>query len=237
MFVKSRLSGFFSQRRCYLCLLVLLFSNCTYPSKSKKTSVNTSFRHREGVFHTVRRGQTLWRIAKTYEVKLEDIVNANKIADPSKIMVGQKIFIPYTKKVSALKPASSNKPKKVTNTKFIWPIKGDLISTYGYNSGVKNEGIDIAAPEGTDIRAAYSGRVIYSDDKMQYYGNMVILKHEQKCFTVYAHNLVNLVSAQQWVNQGQIIARVGKTGRANSSRLHFEIRHAEKTVNPLSYLP
>ncbi len=112
-----------------------------------------------------------------------------------------------------------------------------MISGYGYQPGIKNDGIDIAAPTGTNILAANSGRVIYADNKMQYFGNMVIIKHKYQYFTVYAHNSVNLVTANQWVTKGQTIAKTGSTGRASSPRLHFEIRHGEKTVDPLTYLP
>jgi lipoprotein NlpD len=229
---------FHSRLRCFafpavFCLLLFLFPGCG-PSKSKKVSY---FRRRQGVFHTVRRGQTLWRIAKRYGVRVEDIVRANGIADPDKIKAGQRLFIPKATKARKAKPYSTRKVKKAVKGKFIWPLKGKLVAGYGYQAGMKNDGIDIAAPVGTDVRAAHSGRVIYADNKMQYYGNMIIVKHQAQYFTVYAHNSVNLVSVNQWVTQGQVIAKVGGSGRASSPRLHFEIRHGEKPVNPLAYLP
>ena len=234
MFSNSRLRYF--SFRIIFCGLLFLFSGCSRTPRSRK-SYSTRFRRRAGVFHTVRRGQTLWRIAKTYGIKLEDIARANGIADPNKIKVGQRLFIPQATKVVKVKPSKTRKVKKATRTKFNWPIKGKLIAGYGYRSGMKNDGIDIAAPTGANILAANSGRVIYADNKMQYYGNMIIIKHQNQYFTVYAHNSVNLVGANQWVTKGQVIARAGSTGRASSSRVHFEIRRGEKSVNPLAYLP
>ncbi len=102
---------------------------------------------------------------------------------------------------------------------------------------MKSDGIDIAVPEGTEILAAEKGQVIYADNRMQYYGNMVIIKHEHQFFTVYAHNLTNLVSANQWVKRGEVIAHAGSTGRVETPTLHFEIRQGETPVNPLTYLP
>jgi murein DD-endopeptidase MepM/ murein hydrolase activator NlpD len=237
MYVNRRLGCF--SCRVFLCflLVVFLFAGCSGTSKGRRRSSYTRFRHRDGVFHTVRRGETLWRIAKTYKVRLDDLVSVNRIADPARIRVGQRIFIPTAKRSLPVRSASTRKSKRSPKLKFIWPVKGKLISGYGYQGGIKNDGIDIAAPANTDVLAAHSGRVIYADNKMQYYGNMIIIKHQDQYFTVYAHNSVNLVNANQWVTPGQVIGRVGSTGRASSPRLHFEIRYGEKAVDPLAYLP
>ncbi len=236
MFFNSHRRRFFSW--VIFCLLIFLLPVCSGAPKSVKSHTTRS-RRRDGVYHTVRKGQTLWRIAKTYNVRVEDITYANGITDPNKIGAGQRLFIPKpTKKYKAKsnKPSKTGRIQKVVNKKFGWPVKGELISGYGNKSGVKNDGVDIAALEGTNIRAADSGRVIYANDKMQFYGNMVIIKHQDQYFTVYAHNSVNLVEVNQWVKGGQVIARVGDTGRVSSPRLHFEIRRGEKPVNPQAYL-
>ncbi len=229
-FLNSRLRRFYFQ--LIFCLL-LLFSSCSGSPRHKKTY----YRYRKGTYHTVRRGQTLWRIAKAYGVRVEDITRTNGISDPNKIQVGQKLFIPKATKKSRVTAAKSRRPAKAGQLKFSWPLKGKMVAGYGYQSGIKNDGIDIAAPAGTNILAANAGRVIYADNKMQYYGNMVIIKHKHQYFTVYAHNSANLVTANQWVTKGQAIAKTGSSGRAGSPRLHFEIRHGEQTVNPLAYLP
>jgi len=122
---------------------------------------------------------------------------------------------------------------------FIWPVRGRITSPYGMRviSGRKDfhAGIDIGGPTGTNIVAAESGRVSYAG-YMRGYGNVIILSHERGYSTVYGHNSVNLVKKGQYVNKGSIIGKVGRTGNATGSHLHFEIRSGGNPVNPLSYL-
>ena len=120
---------------------------------------------------------------------------------------------------------------------FIWPLKGRLLQGFNTTNGVKHDGIDIKGQEGAPIYAVANGTVIYSNDTIRGYGNMIILKHKNGFVTVYAHNSVNMVKKGQTVKQGQIIARVGHTGYATGSHLHFEIRLHAIPVNPLNYLP
>ena len=120
---------------------------------------------------------------------------------------------------------------------FIWPLKGRLLQGFNTANGVKHDGIDIKGQEGDPVYAVADGTVIYSNDTIRGYGNMIILKHKNGFVTVYAHNSVNMVKKGQTVKQGQIIARVGHTGYATGSHLHFEIRLHAIPVNPLNYLP
>ena len=122
-------------------------------------------------------------------------------------------------------------------TDFIWPTNGVLSSRFGPRSGNFHDGLDISARKGTPIRAAASGRVIYSDKKMKGYGKLIIIKHNGPYSTVYAHNSVNYVKRNDFVRKGEIIGRVGDTGRATGPHLHFEVRKQRKAVNPLYYLP
>jgi len=87
------------------------------------------------------------------------------------------------------------------------------------------------------VRAAADGTVLYAGDQQTGYGNLVILRHAQDMITVYAHNSVNLVSENQKVKQGEVIAKVGSTGRSTGPHLHFEIRKRTKPRNPLFFLP
>lgn len=100
-----------------------------------------------------------------------------------------------------------------------------------------HDGIDIAAPEGTPIHAAAAGEVVYADSRLAGYGKLIILRHRYNQFTAYAHNQRNLVHKGDRVKAGQVIARVGKTGRATAPHLHFEIRRGSTPVDPFSYLP
>jgi len=125
--------------------------------------------------------------------------------------------------------------------RFQWPVEGNLSSTYNVRSSGRrlHLGIDIANKRGTPVRAAFAGRVIYSDNKyLPSMGNMILVEHSGGWITLYAHNDRNLVKEGDVVETGQMIAGVGMTGNATGPHLHFEIRkNAETPVNPLDYLP
>jgi lipoprotein NlpD len=121
--------------------------------------------------------------------------------------------------------------------KFVWPVKARVTSPYGMRDGNMHDGIDLGAHKGVPVRAAHSGRVIYADNRLKGYGKMIIIKHEGTYSTVYAHNDKNMVKRNDFVRKGEIIARVGETGRATGPHLHFEIRKGRRSVNPLAYLP
>jgi len=121
-------------------------------------------------------------------------------------------------------------------TALSWPIAGQITSKYGPRRGSFHDGLDISAPLGTPILAAASGEVIYSG-ALRGYGNLVILRHSDGCVTVYAHTQKNLVQEGERVRRGQVIARVGQTGRASGPHLHFEVRKDNLARNPLRYLP
>ena len=122
------------------------------------------------------------------------------------------------------------------NLRFVWPAKGTVINRFGTHGGVEYEGIDVAAMEGSPVIAAEEGQVIFAG-KMPGYGKMVVIKHNAEFTTVYAHNRKNLVDSGEHVDRGQVIAEMGKTGRAPRVHLHFEIRRKRKPVDPLGYLP
>jgi murein DD-endopeptidase MepM/ murein hydrolase activator NlpD len=121
------------------------------------------------------------------------------------------------------------------------PVRGRLSDRYGwrnhpvYRKRLFHAGIDVAAPKGTPIVAAMSGKVIYSGRRSGY-GKIVILSHSSGYSTRYGHCSSLLVKKGQYVKAGQTIARVGATGVATGNHLHFEVRKNGKTVNPLTYL-
>ena len=120
---------------------------------------------------------------------------------------------------------------------FMWPVKGggQISSGYGWRRGRFHSGVDIAASTGTPILASDSGIVIFAGWESGY-GNSIVIKHGNY-YTRYAHNSTNLVSRGDTVNKGEVIARVGSTGRATGPHLHFEIRLGGKygsTINPLN---
>jgi len=122
-------------------------------------------------------------------------------------------------------------------SEFIWPVAGGVLtSRFGVRRGRTHDGIDISARRGTPVKAAADGKVVYAG-RMSGYGNLIVIKHGRNFFTAYAHAEKNKVSKGDKVKQGEVIATVGRSGRASGPHCHFEIR--EKTVarNPLYFLP
>jgi murein DD-endopeptidase MepM/ murein hydrolase activator NlpD len=167
----------------------------------------------------------------------------NHIRDPSRIREGQKIFIPDAKRVLKVgiyiddiggKRGRPEDLKKIASAKgqFIWPVRGKVTKEFGIRGMVKHAGIDIAAPTGTSIRASNSGKVLYSGKEIKDFGNIIIIKHNQGFITVYAHNEINYVAEGEKIARGQIIGRVGNTGRTSASHLYFEIRKNNRPINP-----
>ncbi len=99
-----------------------------------------------------------------------------------------------------------------------------------------HDGVDIATRSGTPVHAAADGRVIYAG-RFRGYGNVVIVEHSNHYVTVYGHNAANKVHEGQKVSRGQVISKVGTTGRTSGPHLHFEVRHDNVASNPLRYLP
>jgi len=124
------------------------------------------------------------------------------------------------------------------NGRFLWPVRGRLVSDYGTGEGgTRNDGINIAAPAGTTVLAADAGTVAYAGNELRGYGNLVLIKHANGWMTAYAHNSVLLVKRGQKVRRGQPIARIGATGAVSRPQLHFEVRHGAKALDPTDYLP
>ena len=192
----------------------------------------------------VERHQTLYRICKTYGVDIKEVASLNGITDPSKIQTGQRIFIPGAKKVLKVEividdvVAEPDEKVRIAYKKldFIWPIEGKIVDVFEGSEDKRHQGIDISSTLGTPIKASYAGKVIYSNNTIKGYGNLIILRNSEEFVTVYAHNQENLIEEGMWVDKGQIIGKVGKTGRATGPHLHFEIRKNNKAVDPLLFL-
>ena len=119
---------------------------------------------------------------------------------------------------------------------LLWPASGPVSSNFGPRGNAHHDGIDIAVPEGTPIRAALEGTVVYVG-ALRGYGKVVILSHEDGLTTVYAHNSKNLVGQGTRVHRGTVIASVGQTGRTTGPNLHFEVRKDNQARDPMAFLP
>ncbi len=147
-----------------------------------------------------------------------------------------------TKKVATNKKIAKSKPRKTVSvyrkSKFIWPVKGRVVSNFGVvGKGRKNDGINIQAAIGTNVKAADKGIVAYAGNELKGFGNLVLIKHADGYITAYAHNDRLYVKKGQKVLRGEKIATVGKTGSVKTPQLHFEVRAGKKAVNPRTYLP
>jgi len=116
---------------------------------------------------------------------------------------------------------------------FVWPVRGNILSGFDEN---RNKGMDIAGTAGAPVRAAASGRVVYAGSGLRGYGNLVIIKHNPRFLSAYAHNRILLVKEGMVVKSGQKIAEMGDSD-AGRVKLHFEIRKQGKPVDPVKYLP
>jgi murein DD-endopeptidase MepM/ murein hydrolase activator NlpD len=120
---------------------------------------------------------------------------------------------------------------------FRWPARGKVITAYGAKSnGKSNDGINLAVPEGTPIKAADDGVVAYSGNELKGYGNLVLIRHSNGYVTAYAHASELMVKRGDTIKRGQVIAKSGQSGEVQSPQLHFEIRKGSSPVDPLQFL-
>ena len=128
-------------------------------------------------------------------------------------------------------------PQATGISQMRWPVRGRILSSFGQREGtVTNDGLDIMVPEGTSVRAAENGVVIYAGDGLKEFGNTVLIRHENNTVTVYGHNSKILVKRNQQIRRGDEIAKSGMSGNASTPKLHFEVRKNSVPVNPAKYL-
>ena len=202
--------------------------------------------------HIVVKGETLYSISRYYETTVFTLAKYNNIKNVNNIKVGKKIIIPKKsekiKKIKNKKWDSNFTKKKIENnknvilrdkkiSKFIWPVKGKLLSKYGKSKeGFYNDGINIDSKKGTKVMSSQAGKVIYSGNEIPGYGNLILIKHSKNWITAYAHLNEVFTEKGKKVSKGQIIGSVGNTGNVRSPQLHFEIRKGKESVNPLKLL-
>ena len=120
---------------------------------------------------------------------------------------------------------------------FRWPVRGRIIASFGTKAnGEKNDGINFAVPEGTSVKAAEDGVVIYAGNELKSYGNLVLIRHKDGWVSAYAHNRAINVKRGEAIRRGQIIAEAVMSGSVTSPQVHFELRKGATPVNPLDHL-
>ncbi|MDQ6956959.1 MAG: M23 family metallopeptidase [Mariprofundaceae bacterium] len=245
-----------------LALFVLMLSGCfktelpIYSQSHHKSVSHGSY----ASTYKVRAKDTLYSIGRRFGVNYKTLARNNHIRSPYTIYAGQRIYLkgvaprsrtlpvakhqykPKRIKKVSKKKYKTHKAKRTTRrstkaSRLRWPVKGVLTSRFGRRGSRMHDGIDIGAKEGTPVHAAAAGEVVYSDHRLSGYGRLIIIRHRHDLFTAYAHNQRNLVRKGDKVKTGDVIARVGHTGRATGPHLHFEVRRGPTPVDPLSYLP
>ena len=202
--------------------------------------------------HVVVKGETLYSISRYYETTVFTLAKYNNIKNINNIKVGKELIIPKRsekiKKIKTKRWDSNFKKKKIENTKivvlrdqqttkFIWPVKGKLLSKYGKSKeGFYNDGINIDSKKGTKVMSSQAGKVIYCGNEIPGYGNLILIKHSKNWITAYAHLNEVFTEKGKKVSKGEIIGSVGNTGNVRSPQLHFEIRKGKESVNPLKLL-
>jgi len=213
--------------------------------------------------HVVRSGDSVSRLAAHYGVTRKSLIGANNLAHPEQLRIGQRLVVPGVHpaanggRVQLVDGVLDHGnvllvragPRHVPTLFFMappdvdaqaldleWPVDGRVISPFGKRHGGWHAGMDIKAEIGTPILAAAPG-VVISSGQEHAYGHIIRIEHDNGFVTVYAHNLENLVEIGERVAAGTIIATVGRSGRATTPHLHFEVRHDGTVYNPIHLLP
>lgn len=204
--------------------------------------------------YIVKRGDSLSVIAQKYDVDMYALARLNGLRPPYLITIDQRLLLPDGSTVASAqtppargrtltsKPRSAQKtvtpPPARAGKVFLWPVKGKIVSTYGGKTkGLRNDGINIAAPLGAQVVAAENGVVAYAGNELRGFGNLLLLKHADGWITAYAHNQTLLVKRGDKIKKGQVIAKVGSSGSVRVPQLHFELRKGKRAINPIKYLP
>lgn len=238
-------------------ILVVMLSGCSLIGLGGKSYPKLPI-----TTYSVKPGDTLYAIGRAYGVESDMIADFNDIDDPRELRIGQLLKVPYRYKPNrsgvAAAPQSKAKTVGSKNTKnnqiaklslgaaqryvgkLLWPVPGGTYSSaFGRRWLSFHEGIDISAPIGRPVYAAHDGIVVYSDDSLRGYGNVVVVKGDG-LLTVYGHNSKNRVRVGRKVRRGELIADVGQTGKSTGPHLHFETRVKNNqgnnvAVDPLSF--
>lgn len=199
----------------------------------------------------VRRGDTLYGLARIHNITPRDLGSWNGLAEPYTIYPGQTLRLyPGGSTAATTRPTTggttvATRPTTATPAPtpvpvnsgigWRWPADGALVGRFVAGEATK-QGIDIAGSSGQAVRAAGPGVVVYSGAGLVGYGELIIIKHNDQWLSAYGHNRKRLVNEGQSVKAGDQIAEMGRTGTSRDM-LHFEIRYNGKPVDPLIYLP
>lgn len=231
------------------------YSSAGASGRSSTSAVPARSVAKPGQTVTIRKGDTVYALARIHSITPADLIAWNNLRNPSSIHPGQvlRLYPPGAGVAStgssarpatpaaggtttpATRPAVSTPAPAISGISWRWPAEGALVGRFVAGDATK-QGIDIAGASGNDVRAAAAGTVVYSGAGLVGYGELIIIKHNDQWLSAYGHNRKRLVNEGQSVRVGEKIAEMGRTSAARDM-LHFEIRHNGKPVDPLQYLP
>ncbi|MEQ1724591.1 MAG: M23 family metallopeptidase [Sphingopyxis sp.] len=217
-----------------------------------------------GRYHEVLAGQTGIAIARAYGVDWNQVVADNALVAPYVLRVGQRLRLPpgatpsrpltveeqaraftldiddiVTGGTPATPPSATPvRPPSAAPSRFAWPMEGALLRRFGPAGGGRvNEGIDIAAPVGTPVRASADGVVAYAGSEIGLFGGLILIDHGGGWVSAYGHLDRVAVTSGARVRSGAVIATSGDSGQVQQPQLHFELRQNRRPVDPLRHLP
>ena len=217
-----------------------------------------------GEWHTVKQGDTLSAIAQARGVPIEDLIELNQLHDPSRIIAGERLFIPLARALhhrptgfislqgegerrASLSPEDTLPKERLQGHPPLrllralqWPLKLDpltVMSPFGPRGKRAHKGVDLRAPQGSPTLSVLAGRVTRVAFEKKGYGRYVIIDHGDGLESRYAHLHKSAVSEGDEVQAGAEIGEAGNTGLSSGPHLHFELRYQDRPLDPLIYLP
>ena len=224
------------KKNTYLLLVTTFFVACSTYQNSTSPNIK---------LYTWQAGDTVDSVGKKYSISALDLQRWNEIYNPEDLVPGIQIEIPrssdfrktyYNNYESTYIPPKSKQNSKQEKISMQWPSRGTISSGFGTRRGKFHMGIDITKDLGRDIVAVANGKVIFAGRKRGY-GKTIVIKHTKTLISLYAHNKYLHAAKGDFVKKGEKIATMGSTGKVTGPHLHFEIRHNNRPINPLRYLP
>lgn len=196
---------------------------------------------KDGIFHMARPGQSLADIARAYGSPLRDILKANPLKGDADLKPGVILLLPGASYLNRQDVRWIALVSLATQTGFLKPTTGRFADGFGMrihpitHKMAFHEGLDLAPGWGARVLASQNGRVLFAGIRAGY-GQLIILDHGKGLTSWYAHLDEILVKIHQTVRRGELIGKVGNSGRVTGPHLHFEVRLNGKPQNPLLYL-